>query len=1587
MVKNSELFKKIIHILEKEYSASDIDNLKRFVKGFYDETPFENLTTVDAHELLEYALSGWRCFEKRQKSKNKVEFLRHEKADDEGTTITNVISDEITFNVESIKTVFHYYDIGIDFHVHPVFHAKRDGNGKLIELIPTEESVAKNAESLIQIHTKLLSEQEIAKIKNAIEKGLDDTQSAVEDWIAMRNKVDHIAEEFQDHTKSIDLHQAQEAVEFLQWLKEENFTFLGYRSFSFLEHNKEQTIGIDKNSGSGILKDENIQVFENLRKAGKIPDHILQFLKMPNIILINKADMLSTVRHKLPLDTVSIKRFNKNGKVIGEHLFVGLFSPKIYMNPARQIPILRHKIKEVLEKSQCSPGGYKHKALKRILDNIQRDELFQISPDDLHKLATGILYLEEKPRVALFVRRDPFDRFMSCLFFCPPEIFNTDLRKNVERVLEKHFNGVSASFTTHFSESQLASVYISIKTKPGKIPKYSVKKIEKELREMSRSWTDLLEERLKESFGNKVGKPLFKTYKTAFPTAYQESFSIDKCIEHISLIEEIMESQKTRIILEKSEEKDHYNLILLGLGTPPTLSKILSTFENMGISVLSEVPHRITPSNNESLWISDFNITFRNEEKIRISEYQSLIEDSLNWIWSDQGINDEFNSLIIASKITWKEARILRAYYKYLRQLRTNFSQKAIEIALCSYPKITRLLITLFDEKFNPAHDEATRSKAKKTSEKIIKEINKITNINHDKIFSRFLNLLQATVRTNAYQEKDYFSFKFDCEKIDHMPLPKPMFEIFVYASDMEGIHLRGGKVARGGLRWSDRIEDFRTEILGLVKAQFVKNAVIVPTGSKGGFVIKRQERDLGREAFLEKGIASYKRFISGLLDITDNLDANDNVIHPPKVVCHDDKDPYLVVAADKGTATFSDIANEIADQYNFWLGDAFASGGSLGYDHKKMGITAKGAWECVKKRFREININTQTDEFTAIGVGDMAGDVFGNGMLLSKHTKMVAAFNHMHIFIDPNPDCLKSYKERKRLFDLPRSTWMDFNDKAISKGGGIFDRSSKVIKLSKEMQTLLNTDVKQLSPDDLIQKILKLNVDLLWFGGIGTFIKSSKETHADVGDKNNDHVRINATDLNCKIIGEGANLGITQRGRIEFANKNGRVNADFIDNCGGVSCSDHEVNIKIFMNKLVRTKAISEKKRNATLVEMTEDVSELVLQDSYDQSNAMSLATAQAYDSFESNVDLMQSLEKTGLLNREVEFLPNEEELAKRIKNNKVFTGPELAVLMAYSKISIYDILRQSDFSDQKYLQKVLVDYFPTQLRKKYKNDILNHPLKKEIISTVIANDMVNKLSLSFFNNTMKQFRCDIPQLAKAYIVAKNVLKADELWKEIVSLDNLVNDDIQAEALLKLRHIIERATMWFVSKEGSIEELVDFFEPKLDILLKNLSSYIPQPIEDEIRIYSQYLTEQDLPEKLALKIAWLSSLRGFGEIILTANKHKCSPVVAAKVYFDLGSGLGISWIAKEIEKIPTETIWQKQALESLLRTFRMHQSFIASRILSETKDKCLNNWFEERLEEKEHFIETIEKFKKAKQIDLAMVAVASEQLKVLANS
>ncbi|MDQ3250745.1 MAG: NAD-glutamate dehydrogenase, partial [Actinomycetota bacterium] len=956
-------------------------------------------------------------------------------------------------------------------------------------------------------------------------------------------------------------------------------------------------------------------------------------------------------------------------------------------------------------------------------ETYPRDELFQISKEELFEIAMGIVHLQERHRVRFFVRRDTYGRFFSCLVFVPRDRYNTVIRERMQDILLRAFEGANVEYNVRLSESVLARVHFIIYTKPGETPEYDEEEIEGRIVETTRSWTDSLYDAMIEQCGEEQGIELFRKYRDAFSPGYRAGFLPRTAVSDVQRMETLKSDDDLGMSLYHpiEESQDFLGFKLFRLGDQVSLSEILPLLEDMGVEVVDERPHEVKPAGSPPVWIYDFGLVHEAGGELQTGEVKEIFQDAFVRAWRGAVENDGFNRLVLRARLTWREISILRAYCKYLRQTGSTFSQDYMEDALVSNQHIARLIVDLFEARLDPSRQNRAEAESERLKEEIEEALEAVVSLDEDRILRSFLDITLATLRTNYYQStpdgdpKGHLSFKLDPERIPGLPLPRPRFEIFVYSPRTEGVHLRGGEVARGGIRWSDRREDFRTEVLGLMKAQTVKNAVIVPVGAKGGFVVKRPPAEGGREALQQEVVACYKTLIRGMLDITDNI-SGDEIVPPPDVTRYDDDDPYLVVAADKGTATFSDIANGISEEYGFWLGDAFASGGSVGYDHKEMGITARGAWESVSRHFRELGHDTQSEDFSVIGIGDMSGDVFGNGMLLSRHIKLVGAFNHMHIFLDPDPDPEKSFDERERLFGLPRSSWTDYDEDLISEGGGIFPRTAKSIPLSQQVREMLDVEAESLTPTELMSAMLKAEVDLLWNGGIGTYVKASSESNAEVGDRANDVLRVDGAELRCRVVGEGGNLGFTQRGRIEYALSGGRIYMDAIDNSAGVDCSDHEVNIKILLDAIVEAGDMTEKQRNELLASMTEEVGDLVLRDNYQQTQAISQAAALAHPMVDVHARYIHALEHEGRLDRTLEFLPGDEELGERRSENKGLTAPERAILLSYSKITTYQVLLNSDAPEDPYLSQELERYFPAPLRDRFREQIHEHRLHRQI-------------------------------------------------------------------------------------------------------------------------------------------------------------------------------------------------------------------------------------------------------------------------------
>ena len=1284
--------------------------------------------------------------------------------------------------------------------------------------------------------------------------------------------------------------------------------------------------------------------------------------------------------------------------------FLGLYTSVVYRARPVEIPILRRRVARILTRSGLAPGCHDYKSLVDILESYPRDELFQVSEDELLEIAMAILHLGERKRVRLFVRRDAWERFLSCLVFVPREAYTTQTRLRIQEILQNAFGAVGADFTVQLSESALARVHFILRPAEGAFSDYDVHEIERRLAETVRSWTDDLREALVRDLGEERGVALFRTYADAFPPAYQGDFPARMAVPDIERMERIAHGDDVAMTLYRPLHDPRSDLAfkVVRSARPILLSDVLPHLENMGVKVVDERPYEITPAGRERCWIYDFGLTHGGGDEVEAERLRTNFEDAFEQAWRGEAESDGFNRLVLGADLSWREIVVLRAYCKYLRQTNSTYSQGYMEEALLGHPEIASLLIRLFNARHDPAAETAPReAEAAALTDALERALDGVQSLDEDRILRSLLRLVLATLRTNYFQRdpsgeiKPYLSFKLDPGRIPDLPLPRPMFEIFVYSPRTEGVHLRAGKVARGGIRWSDRREDFRTEVLGLMKAQTVKNAVIVPVGAKGGFVVKRPPAGGDRAALQAEVVACYRTLMSGMLDLTDNL-VGDRTVPPEDVVRYDEDDPYLVVAADKGTATFSDIANAISvEEYGFWLGDAFASGGATGYDHKEMGITARGAWESVKRHFRHLGTDVQTDDFTVVGIGDMSGDVFGNGMLLSGHIKLVGAFNHLHIFLDPDPDPEAGFKERERLFGLPRSSWSDYDQDLISEGGGVFPRTAKSIPLTPQVKELLGVEEDALTPQEVIRSLLKAEVDLLWNGGIGTYVKASEETHADVGDRSNDAVRVDAAELGCSVVGEGGNLGFTQKGRVEYALKGGRIFTDAIDNSAGVDCSDHEVNIKILLDAIVESGDMTEKQRNELLAEMTDEVAQLVLRDNYQQTQALSNAVAQAAPMVDVHARYIRALEHAGNLNRSLEFLPDEESLAERKSNDMGLTAPEFAVVLAYTKITLYRELLDSDVPEDPYLSSELERYFPTPLRERFSDRMKEHRLRREIIATSVANDMVNRCGTSFTFRLEEETGAPPAEIARAYTAAREIFGMRDLWVEIEALDTRVEVQTQTRMLLAGRRLVERATRWLLRNRRpplEIAATVSYFSEGTADLGRHIPEFLLDGAREELERAAEGLAEANVPPELARRVATLNTMSSALDIVDVADATDQPIETAAEAYFALGDRLRLHWLRHHVEALPRDNRWRALARAALRDDLYGQQAELTAEILRATPDDLppperIDAWVEGHRGPVERVLQILTDINASGAFDLATLSVALREIRNLITS
>jgi glutamate dehydrogenase len=1484
-----------------------------------------------------------------------------------------IVNDDMRFLVDSTTAALTSLGVVLDLVLHPVIAVRRDAGGHMVEfgggglpesmmhLILAEELPPDRHDAIIARLGAVLAE----------------IRAAIADWPAMRAQAADLAEKLRNAPDNALRAGAIEDSEFLAWLDRDNFLFLGTRAYNFAGAD----LAVVPNEGLGLLRHDDYLVFDGLRALTRVSGDVQAFLSGPQPVMVSKSNRRSPIHRPVLMDTILVKLFDAGGIVTGLRLLLGLFTLDSAHRLPHEVPILRQKIGAVQARSGFAPNSRDARALQHILDTFPRDELFQIDEDQLFDTAIGVLHLEQRPALALFVLRDPFARFATCLVYLPRDRFNAEVARRIGAILVQEFAGQISIETTQFTSAALVRLHFVITTPSGITGAIDVADIRRRLTEALRTWSDRLSEALSGLHGAQAAQALMRRYARAFPPSYQDRSDAAAATLDMQHIDTVLAGRPIEVAL-RPLASGTLSLRIYRAERPVPLSDVLPVLENLGLRVITELPFEVAPRDAEqTVWVQELELHASAADLP--DDAASRFEDAFRQIWAGTLESDGFNRLVLKAGLSARQVVVLRTYAKLLRQAGSLFSQAYMEDVISTHPNVAADLVALFEQRTNPAlapEDRVTLGAA--THARIIEALDLVDNLDEDRILRSFLLLILKTLRTNYYQHtadglpKAYLSLKLASREIDLLPQPRPLVEIFVASPRMEGCHLRGGRVARGGIRWSDRREDFRTEVLGLMKAQMVKNAVIVPIGSKGGFVVKNPPTSGGREAFMAEGIACYRILMNGLLDLTDNI-VGDGVVPPADVVCHDEPDTYLVVAADKGTATFSDIANSVSIERGFWLGDAFASGGSVGYDHKVMGITAKGAWEAVKRHFREIGTNIQTTDFTCVGVGDMSGDVFGNGMLLSRHIKLIAAFNHMHIFLDPAPDPERSWQERSRLFQLPRSGWSDYDASVISPGGGVFERRAKSIPLSLQVRALFGIPEESIAPAALIQILLRHASDLLWFGGIGTYIKASTETNADAGDRANDALRINANTLRARVVGEGANLAVTQRARIEFALQGGRINTDAIDNSAGVDTSDHEVNIKIAVGDVIAAGHVAQTDRVTFLASMTQDVEQHVLVDNYLQTLALSLAEASAASLLDSHAGLMRALERSVRLDRVVEFLPDDEALAQRAAARRGLTRPEIAVLLAYAKNGLYATLLATALPDVPELQSELLGYFPKRLRELSPETLVRHRLRREIIATVVANELLNRMGPSYVEDTHSRTGRDAEAIARGFLIVRDVFGLNAIWHDIEALDNLVPATAQTRLLQAIMAIVEQAVRWLLLSGLALEPAacVARFKPGVAKLTEALDEILPERERHVNESRLTALTDAGVPADLAQRVVVLNTLSTAMDIVEIAHSLGHDVVQTGRTHLAVGVDLGLLMLRRQARAMPTTTQWQRLAADALTDDSYVQQREITKFLVKSGKSVP-------QAEPGSELAEVMADIGRTTPPDLAMLTVASQRIR-----
>jgi glutamate dehydrogenase len=1579
----SPLVQELLARVAERVPATRLPAVREFARAYVRRISPDLVPGLNAEELFGQVMGAFDLADGRGSAPLVVRVFNPTLADDGYQTVGTVVEtncEDMPFLVDSVSEELTARGLDVRLVNHPVIGTERDADGRIRRVMHAREAPVRESVMHFEVSRHLASE-ELAELERRIRLVLSDVQSAVADHEAMRARVPQMIDAARSSAARYALDEIEEARAFLEWLLDGNFVLLGYREYAFADGK----LSIVPGAGLGILGDDSRSRYATPVPVGAIDQHLRERLIGGNLLVVSKTNRFATVHRRAKMDDITVKRVDERGDTVALLRLLGIFTRKAYMEPASKTPILGRKLRQIAVAEDLLEGSHDHKELVGLFESFPKDELFAAGTDELRQTLVRLLDLQERGHIQLFVRPHLDEDRVSVMVALPRDRFNAELRHRLQDLVLKRFNGSSVDYHLSLGDEDQARIHFTIHV-DGTIPDVSFAELEQEVVSVTRTWDDRLRERLVALHGEESGNVLAEKYGELLPDYYKSSTDVYLALLDIEQFERLERGEEFAVGLQNERGQDQ-NLTRIGLyktGGKVRLSDFLPILEHLGLTVVEEVPTRL--QSDADVYLHDFGVLDANGACLHLSECGDRIAAAISAVWRGEAESDSLNRLVVSAGLGWRQVTVLRAYRKYRQRCTAAFTEEYQNDAFAHNPPIAAKLVDLFERRFDPARERDEQAEDA-LSQEILADLDRVRSLDEDRILRAHLGLVDATVRTNAFRGRRYLSFKLRSADVPDMPKPQPLFEIFVYSPEMEGIHLRGGRVARGGIRWSDRREDYRTEVLGLMKAQMVKNAIIVPVGSKGGFVLKRVPAD--REERAREVVAQYSALMRGLLDLTDNL-VSGEVVHPPEVRILDDDDPYLVVAADKGTATFSDVANGIAAEYGFWLGDAFASGGSKGYDHKALGITARGAWESVKRHFRELGHDVRTQPFTAVGIGDMSGDVFGNGMLLSEQIRLVAAFDHRHVFLDPDPDPEASFAERKRLFELPGSSWDDYDRAKISAGGGVWSRQEKSIPLSPQAREALGVELDAPMPTELMSAILKAPVDLFWNGGIGTFVKASDETHADVGDRSNDAIRVDGAAVRARVVAEGGNLGFTQRGRIEFGRAGGRINADFIDNSAGVDTSDHEVNLKILLGIAVAAGDLTLKQRDELLQAVEADVAAHVLYDNYLQAQILSQEAAVSASRIEAYEDLMETLEAEGLLERQIEALPAADEMAERARSGSGMDRPELCVLLAYAKRSLKEAIRGSSLTDDPFLGDEVKRYFPAQIAERFGPLIERHPLRRNLAAMLTANAIVNDLGVTWASRLAAETGAEPAEVARAYWIARHVTRAPQRWDDVEALDGKLDPELQNVLMVGVDTLVDDIARWYLLNAPSapLGETIEEAAPAVEALSNVLETVGSEGWRGAREAVAWALISEGVPEPLAKRHAFQPELAHAPDVIAVSRATGRTLEEVAGAFFLVGERLHLDWFERRLLELPDGSRferWATQAVGDDLMTLRRD---IALRVLHSSDGRPLGRAMEDYLEGRSEAYERLNRLVSSLQAQgetsLAALTVALRQVRGL---